>query len=96
MQVSSLPLYMCPHTSLYVSSYLHISVLIPLYTCPRTSICAVPSYLYVCPHTALCVLIPLYTCPHTSLCVLMTEAKAAAEAQAKADAGTNRILKYLT
>jgi hypothetical protein len=53
---------MCPHTSIYVSSYLYVSsypymcVIIPLYMCPHTS------------HTA-CVLIPLYICPRTSIYV---------------------------
>jgi hypothetical protein len=67
-------LYMCPHTSIYVSSYLYICVRMPLYMCPHTSTYVssyleplhVSSYLYS-------VLIPLYIpvdmCPHTSIYV---------------------------
>jgi hypothetical protein len=31
--------YLCPHTTLYVSSYYCICVLIPLYMCPHTTMC---------------------------------------------------------
>ena len=69
-----------PHTSIYVSSYLHMCVLIPLYMCPHTSMCRhtsicvfiplymVSSYRHVSSY--LCVFIPyVYTCPHTSIYV---------------------------
>jgi len=47
-----IPLYMCPHTTIYVSS------------CRAgTSITSLP--LYMCPHTNICVLILLYVCRHT-------------------------------
>jgi hypothetical protein len=49
---------MCPHTTIYVSSYCYICVLILLYMCPHTAI-YVSSYFYIC------VLILLYMCPHT-------------------------------
>jgi hypothetical protein len=50
-------LYMCPHTTIFVSSY--------YYMCPHTTI-DVSSYYYVssCYHVR--VLIPLYKCPHTT------------------------------
>ena len=56
----SLRLYMCPHTSIYVSSYLDICVLIPLYVCPHTSI-------YVSPYLYICVLKLVHVSPHTSI-----------------------------
>ena len=46
-------LYMCPHSTVYVSSYCYICVLILLYMCPHTS-------MYVCPRTTICVLLLLY------------------------------------
>jgi hypothetical protein len=52
-------LYMCPHTTIYVSSHYYICVLILLYMCPQ--------YYYMCPHTTICVLILLYMCPHTTI-----------------------------
>jgi hypothetical protein len=52
---SSYYYYMCPHTTMYVSSYHYICVRIPLYMCPHTTI-YVSSYHYIC------VRIPLYTC----------------------------------
>jgi hypothetical protein len=33
-----IPLYMCPHTSIYVFAYLYICVRMPLYMCPHASI----------------------------------------------------------
>ena len=65
------PLYMCPHTSIYVSSYLssycdicvYICVLVPLCMCRRASLCGSSccdiSVLIMCPHTSTCVLVPL-------------------------------------
>ena len=55
----------CPHTTIYVSSYCAICVLIMLYMCPRTSICVlIMIMLYIC------VLIMLYMCPpYATLCV---------------------------
>jgi hypothetical protein len=52
----------CPHTTIHVSSYYCICVLILLYARPRTAICVL---------LILCVLILLYMCPHTSTCVLL-------------------------
>jgi hypothetical protein len=67
-------LYVCPRTTVYVSSYYYIR--------PHTSVCFhttiyVSSYyyicvlilLYMCPHTTVCVLILLYMCPHTIIYV---------------------------
>jgi hypothetical protein len=59
-------------TSIYVSAYLYICVLIPLYVCPHNSIC-VSSCLYICPHASICVSSVcvssyLYICPHASIC----------------------------
>ena len=42
-----IPLYMCPRTTIYVSSYYYISVLILLYMCPHTPIYVSSSY-YIC------------------------------------------------
>ena len=55
---------MCPHATIYVSSYYYICVLILilLYICPHTAT-YVPSYYYIC------VLILLYMCPPTAGCV---------------------------
>jgi hypothetical protein len=47
-------LYMWPHTTIYVSSYCCVCVLI---------------LLYMCPHTTICVLILLHMCPHTTIYV---------------------------
>ena len=58
------PSCMCPHTTIYVSSY--YCVLILLYMCPHTT---VSSYYCMCPHTTICVLILLYLCPHTTISV---------------------------
>jgi hypothetical protein len=73
-------LYMCPHTTIYVSSYCYICVLILLYghtySSIRTHMCkcgnillhiCVLILLYMCPHTTICVLIQLYLCPHTTI-----------------------------
>jgi len=70
---SAIPLYMCPHTAIYVSSY--------YFMCPQTTTYA--SSYYSCPHTTIylssyyyiCVLILLYVssyyyiCPHTTIYV---------------------------
>ncbi len=55
----TLEVYICPHTTVYVSSYFYTRVLILLYMCPRTSI-RVSSYAYY----YMCVRILLYICPH--------------------------------
>jgi hypothetical protein len=69
-------LYMCPHTTIYVSSYYYICVLILLYICPPTTICVriltymcsihVSSYFYICVQSsgaALCsALLKQYIC----------------------------------
>ena len=49
-------------TTIYVSSYYYVRVLILVYMCPHTTIC-VSSYYYIC------VLILLFVCPHTSIYV---------------------------
>jgi hypothetical protein len=54
-------LYMCPHTTIYVSSY--------NYMCPHATIC-VSSYDCMCPHTTVCVL-NYCMCPDTIICVLI-------------------------
>jgi len=54
------PLAYMPTTTIYVSSYSYICVLILSYMCPHTTIC-VSSYYYMC------VLILLYVCPHTNI-----------------------------
>jgi hypothetical protein len=96
------PLYLSPHTAIYVScyysyyecseakrdcsttvsvsSYCYICVLILPYMCPHTVICVL-ILLYMCPRAAIdvssyyymCVLTLLYMCPHTYCytCVLI-------------------------
>ncbi len=72
---------MCPHTSICVSSYYYICVLMLLYMCPHTSIC-VSSYYYIrvspnitishtyISHTYMRTHIyPVYACPHTTIFV---------------------------
>jgi hypothetical protein len=49
---------MCPHTTIYVSSYFNMR--------PHTTT-FVSSYYYICPHTTICVLILLRMCPHTTI-----------------------------
>ncbi len=49
---------MCPHTTIYVSSYYYICVHILLYMCPHTTI-YVSSYCYIC--------VPIYMCPDTTV-----------------------------
>ncbi len=71
-------------TTIYVSSYCCICVLILLYMCPHTTIYASSYYhicflilLYLCPHTTIyvssyyyiCVLILVYMCSHTTMYV---------------------------
>ena len=53
---------MCPHTTIYVSSY--------YYMCPHTTVC-MSSYHYMCPYatTTICFLILLYMRPHTTIYV---------------------------
>ncbi len=50
-------LYMCPHTTIYVSSYCYKYDFILLYA---------SSYYYMCLDTTICVLILLCRCPHTT------------------------------
>ena len=65
---------MCPRTTIYVSSYCYIGVLILIYMCPFTTI-YVSSYYYMCPHTIMyvssyyckSVLILLYMCPRATI-----------------------------
>ena len=56
------PLYMRPHTTIFVHSYYYMCVLILLYTRPHTTIC-VSSDNYICGR------ILLYLCTHTTVCV---------------------------
>ncbi len=64
--------YMCPHTTIYVSSCYYTCVLILLYMCPHATI-YVSSYYNMCPHATthvssysyICVVMLLYLCPHT-------------------------------
>jgi hypothetical protein len=53
-------LYMCPHYTIYVSSY--------YYMCPHYTI-YVSSYYCMCLHTTRCVRIILYMCPNTTIYV---------------------------
>jgi hypothetical protein len=63
---------MCPHTSICVSSYLYICVLIPLYMCSHTTIYLSSYYYtshrlsqafrYICPHTSIYLPSYLYMC----------------------------------
>ena len=63
--VSSILLHVCPRTTIYMSSYYYIYVLILLCVCPHTTI-YMSSYYYRC------VLILLYTCVlDTTTCVLV-------------------------
>ena len=71
-----IPLYMCLHTSIYVSAYLYTCVRIPPFVsaspiygevcCARAYVRCASSrvnesaYLYMCPHASICVRIPLY------------------------------------
>jgi hypothetical protein len=49
---------MCPHTTIYVSSFYCV--------CPHTTI-YMSSYYYMCPHTTTCVSSYCYMCPHTAI-----------------------------
>jgi hypothetical protein len=51
-------LYICPYTTIYVSSCYYICVPILLHMCPHTIIINVSAYYYIC------VLILLYLCAH--------------------------------
>ncbi len=63
-------LSMCPHTSVYVSSYYYVYSYYCLCVLILLSMCTTLSSLhYMCPHTTVCVLILLYMCPHTTTCV---------------------------
>ena len=75
---------MCPHTTIYVSSYYYSVLILPhvcphttMYVCPHTTTC-VSSYYYVAyltlphltPYTSTCVLSLVHMCPQTSTCAL--------------------------
>ena len=76
-------LYMCPHTSMYVTSYYYIGVLIPLYmwvtacntyiTPASTLRSTLPDsfapHTNMCPQTTIFVLMLLYVCRHTTIYV---------------------------
>jgi hypothetical protein len=55
LEVQVIYCYMCPHTTIYVSSYYYICVLILLYMCP-----------HMCPHTTIYVSSYYYMCPRTT------------------------------
>jgi hypothetical protein len=56
---------MCPHTTIYVSSYYFICVLILLYMCSHTSMCVL-----CIPHCTLCYeQYEHMTCPHNSMSI---------------------------
>jgi hypothetical protein len=57
---------MCPHTTIYVSSYYSTCVLILLYICPHTAI-------YVSSYYSVCVLILLYVSAYYYVCVLIPQ-----------------------
>jgi hypothetical protein len=61
-------LYMCPHTTICVSSHYCICVLILLYMCPHTTAVYLAPHTTICvsSHYCICVLTLLYMCPHTS------------------------------
>ena len=70
---------MCPHTTICVSSYLHVCPHTTFsseldkefaFMCPHTSTIFVLVFLYMCPHTPICVSSYYYVCPHT-MCVLI-------------------------
>jgi len=60
-------LYMCPHTTAYVSSYCYKCVLILLYMCPHTTI-YVSSYYYICVLILLRILLHATVCVRVLLC----------------------------
>jgi hypothetical protein len=62
IRVMKATIYVCPHTTMYVSSYYYLCVLILLYMCPHTTM-YVSSYYFTFPHTT------LYMCPHTTMYV---------------------------
>jgi hypothetical protein len=59
---------MCPHATVYVSSYYCICVLILLYMCPHATV-------YVSSYYCICVLILLYMCPHALLTLVSSVLK---------------------
>ena len=80
--------HMCPHTTIYVSSYYYICVRILLYgvfillhVSSYYHICVL-TLLYICPqttmcpHTTTCVLILLSMCPHTTTHVQASSSRA--------------------
>ena len=59
----------CTHTTIYVSSYYHMCVLILLYTCPHTTI--YHTTIYISSYYPICVLILLYVSSYYCMCVLI-------------------------
>ena len=67
--VSSYYEHMCPHTTMYVSSYYYMCVLIPLLMCPHTTmyyVCLHTTIYYVCVFILLCTTM-YYVCLHTTI-----------------------------
>jgi hypothetical protein len=61
------PLYMCPHTTMYVSSYYYVpSATARICSCRLTG---PHTTMYVSSYYCICVLILLYMCPHTTIYV---------------------------
>jgi hypothetical protein len=56
-------LYVCPHTTIYLSSYDYMCVRIPLHMCPYTAM-----YIY---SSAICVRIPLYVSSYCHIKMLL-------------------------
>ena len=63
-------LYVCPHTTIYMSSYYYMCVLILLYVSSCYYMCVL-ILLYICPHTTACVSSYYYLCADNTICVLM-------------------------
>jgi hypothetical protein len=74
-------MYTCPHTTICVSSYTLLCVIIRLYMCPHTTVCVlilmscvlidVSSYYYMCPPTAQYVSSYCYMSSYYYVCVLI-------------------------
>ena len=73
---------MCPHTTIYVPSYIYMSSYLSSYKLLtlqlQEHICVlmyiyVLILLYICPHTTICVssCVLIYMCPHSTSCVLI-------------------------
>jgi hypothetical protein len=67
-------LYMCPHTTKYVSSHIYtilyeyLALLYLILYEYLALLYLMSSYYYICVRILLCVLILLYMCPHTTMC----------------------------